>query len=95
MKSNLVLSLGLATLLGLGAVLPAAAQTATTAKPAATTAAAAPAAAKKFYVSLKSGAKGCEVVSVKPSSKLMVGKHSFKTEADASKALAADKACKA
>lgn len=93
MKSNVVLSLGLAALVGLGAVLPAAAQT-TTAKPATTTAAA-PAAAKKFYVSLKSGGKGCEVVSVKPSSKLMVGKHSFKTEADASKALAADKACKA
>ncbi|MFO1131017.1 MAG: hypothetical protein U1E16_03225 [Hyphomicrobiales bacterium] len=93
MKSNLALSLGLAALVGLGAVLPAAAQT-TTAKPA-TTAAAAPAAAKKFYVSLKSGSKGCEVVSVKPTSKMMVGKHSFKTEADASKALAADKACKA
>lgn len=93
MKSNVVLSLGLAALVGLGAVLPAAAQT-TTAKPATTTAAA-PAAAKKFYVSLKSGGKGCEVVSVKPASKMMVGKHSFKTEADASKALAADKACKA
>ncbi|MEJ1937979.1 hypothetical protein WDZ92_47915 [Nostoc sp. NIES-2111] len=93
MKPNIALPLGLAALVGLGAVLPAAAQT-TTAKPATTTTASAPA-AKKFYVSLKSGAKGCEVVSVKPSSKLMVGKHSFKTEADASKALAADKACKA
>jgi hypothetical protein len=94
MKSNFALSLGLAALVGLGAVLPAAAQT-STAKPAATTTAAAPAAAKKFYVSLKSTGKGCEVVSVKPTGKLMVGRHSFKTEADASKALASDKACKA
>jgi hypothetical protein len=88
MKTNLVLSLGLAALVGLGAVLPAAAQT-TTAKPAATATA-----AKKFYVSLKAGGKGCEVVSVKPTAKMMVGKHSYKTEADATKAMANDKVCK-
>ncbi len=44
---------------------------------------------------MKSGGKGCEVVSMKPYSKMMVGKHSFKSEADASKAMAGDKACKA
>ena len=94
MKSNITLSLGLAALIGLGAVLPAAAQT-TAAKPATTAAtAAAPAAAKQYFVSLKSGGKGCEVVSAKPSSKMMVGKHSFKTEADATKAMAGDKVCK-
>jgi hypothetical protein len=95
MKSNIALSLGLAALVSLGAILPAAAQT-TTAKPAATatTTAAAPA-MKKFYVSLKAKGPGCEVVSVKPTTKMMVGKHSFKTEADATKAMASDKACKA
>ena len=100
MKSNIALSLGLAALVSLGAILPAAAQT-TTAKPAATAAtAAAPAATaaapamKKFYVSLKAKGPGCEVVSMKPTTKMMVGKHSFKTEADATKAMASDKACK-
>ena len=48
-----------------------------------------------YYISLKAKGPGCDVVTVKPTSKLMVGKHSFKTEADAKKALAADKACKA
>ena len=98
MKSNIALSLGLAALVGLGAVLPAAAATASTTAAttaAATTAAAAPAAAKKFYVSLKAKGPGCEVVSMKPTTKMMVGKHSFKTEADASKAMASDKVCKA
>ena len=91
MKSNIALSLGLAALVGLGAVLPAAA--ATTAKPAATaTTAAKP---THFYVSLKAKGPGCEVVAVKPTTKMMVGKHAFKTEADASKAMASDKACKA
>ena len=50
---------------------------------------------KKFYVSLKAKGPGCEVVSMKPTTKMMVGKHSFKTEADATKAMASDKACKA
>jgi hypothetical protein len=94
MKSNIALSLGLAALVSLGAILPAAAQT-TTAKPAATATTAAAPAAKKFYVSLKAKGPGCEVVSVKPTTKMMVGKHSFKTEADATKAMASDKACKA
>ena len=85
MKSTLVLSLGVAALVGLGAALPASAATSTTsaAKP------------THFYVALKAKGPGCEVVSMKPTSKLMVGKHSFKTEADASKAMAGDKACKA
>lgn len=82
MKTNIALSLGLATLLGLGAIVPASAAT-TAAKP------------THYYVALKAKGPGCEVVAVKPTSKLMVGKHSFKTEADASKAMAADKACKA
>jgi len=94
MKSNIAFSLGLAALVSLGAILPAAAQT-TTAKPAATAATAAAPAMKKFYVSLKAKGPGCEVVSMKPTTKMMVGKHSFKTEADATKAMASDKACKA
>ena len=95
MKSTLALSLGLATLVGLGAALPATAAT-TPAKPAATTAAAAtPAKPTHYYVALKAKGPGCEVVAMKPTTKLMVGKHSFKTEADASKAMAGDKACKA
>ena len=95
MKSNIALALGLAALVSLGAILPAAAQT-TTAKPAATaTATAAAHATKKFYVSLKAKGPGCEVVSMKPATKMMVGKHSFKTEADAAKAMASDKVCKA
>lgn len=97
MNTKLVLSLGLAALVGLGAALPATAGT--TAKPAtaATTTAAAttPAKSTHYYVALKAKGPGCEVVSMKPSGKLMVGKHSFKTESDASKALASDKACKA
>ena len=93
MKSNIAFSLGLAALVSLGAILPAAAQT-TTAKPAATAATAAAPAMKKFYVSLKAKGPGCEVVSMKPTTKMMVGKHSFKTEADATKAMASDKACK-
>lgn len=96
MKTNLALSLGLAALVGLGAVLPAAAATSTTTtKPAATAAAPAPAKVTHYYVALKSKGPGCEVVEMKPASKLMVGKHVYKTEADASKALAASKACKA
>lgn len=101
MKSNIALSLGLAAILGLAAALPASAGTTaatstTAAKPAATAAAAAtPAKPTHFYVALKAKGPGCEVVSMKPTSKLMVGKHSFKTEADASKAMAGDKACKA
>ncbi|MEI8180720.1 hypothetical protein [Aestuariivirga sp.] len=95
MKSNIALSLGLAALVGLGAALPAAAAT-TAAKPAATTAAAAtPSKPTHYFIALKAKGPGCEVVSVKPTTKLMVGKHSFKTEADASKALASDKVCKA
>ena len=99
MKSNIALSLGLAAILGLAVAMPASAQTATTAPAtAAKPAAAATAAAKPmthYYISLKAKGPGCDVVTVKPTSKLMVGKHSFKTEADAKKALAADKACKA
>jgi len=95
MKSNIALSLGLAALVGLGAVLPAAAAT-TPAKPAATTAAAtAPAKPIHYYIALKAKGPGCEVVAMKPATKLMVGKHAFKTEADASKAMASDKVCKA
>lgn len=86
MKSSIALSFGLAALVGLGAVLPAAA---------ATTAASGTAKPAHYYVALKAKGPGCEVVSVKPTTKLMVGKHSFKTEADASKAMAGDKACKA
>jgi hypothetical protein len=97
MKSNLALSLGLAALVGLGAVLPASAATSTATSTAAKPAATATAAAKPthYYVALKAKGPGCEVVAMKPTSKLMVGKHSFKTEADASKAMAGDKACKA
>jgi len=97
MKSNIALSLGLAAIIGLAAAMPASAQTATTA-PATAAKPAATAAAKPmthYYISLKAKGPGCDVVTVKPTSKLMVGKHSFKTEADAKKALAADKACKA
>ena len=93
MNTKLALSFGLAALVGLGAALPATAGTTT--KPAATTAATAPAKPTHYYVALKAKGPGCEVVSMKPSNKLMVGKHSFKTEADASKAMAGDKACKA
>ncbi|PZF76681.1 hypothetical protein DK847_12885 [Aestuariivirga litoralis] len=88
MKSTLALSLGLAVILGLGAALPVSAATTT-----ATSAAAAK--PTHYYVSLKAKGPGCEVVAMKPTTKLMVGKHSFKTEADASKAMAGDKACKA
>ena len=96
MKSNIALSLGLAALVSLGAILPAAAQTATTAaKPAAAAATTAAKPVTHYYVALKAKGPGCEVVKVKPTAKLMVGKHSFKSEADATKAMAADKACKA
>lgn len=95
MKSSTALSLGLAALVGLGTVLPATAATSTAAKPAAATAATAPAKPTHYYVALKAKGPGCEVVAMKPASKLMVGKHSFRTEADASKAMAGDKACKA
>lgn len=94
MKSNIALSLGVAALVALAAAMPASAQTATTApaKPAAT----APAKpVTHYYVALKAKGPGCEVVTVKPTAKLMVGKHSYKTQADATKAMAADKACKA
>ena len=97
MKSNIALSLGLAAILGLAVAMPASAQTATTA-PATAAKPAATAAMKPmthYYISLKAKGPGCDVVTVKPTSKLMVGKHSFKTEADAKKALAADKAFKA
>lgn len=96
MKINLALSLGIATLAGLAAAMPASAATttpSTAAKPAAT--AAAPAKVTHYYVALKAKGPGCEVVEAKPTTKLMVGKHSYKSEADASKALATSKACKA
>ena len=94
MKSTLALSLGLSALVALGAALPANAASAT--KPATTTAAAATTAKPThYYVALKAKGPGCEIVAMKPTSKLMVGKHSFKTEADASKAMSGDKACKA
>ncbi len=98
MKSNIALSLGLAALVGLAAAMPASAQTATAPATAAKPAATATAPAKPvthYYVALKAKGPGCEVVTVKPTTKLMVGKHSFKTQADANKAMAADKACKA
>ena len=95
MKSTLALSLGISALVALGAALPAGAAT-TAAKPAAATAAAAtPVKPTHYYVALKAKGPGCEVVSMKPANKLAVGKHSFKTEADASKAMTGDKACKA
>lgn len=90
MKIQSAASLGLAMLVSLGAILPAAA--ATTTKPATTTA---PSKPTHYFVSLKAKGPGCEVVSVKPETKMLVGKHYYKTEADASKALAAAKACKA
>lgn len=101
MKSNIALSLGLAAILGLAAAMPASAGTTAAATTAATTAAkpaaaaATPAKPTHFYVALKAKGPGCEVVSAKPAAKMMVGKHAFKTEADASKAMAADKVCKA
>lgn len=98
MKTNLVLSLGIAALVGLGAALPASAATTTPApaKPAATAAATtASTKATRYYVALKAKGPGCEVVEQKPAAKLMVGKHWFKTQADATKAIASDKACKA
>jgi hypothetical protein len=100
MKTNTILSLGLAMFMGAASILPAAA--ATTAAPAKPAAATAPTTAKSamsksshFYVSLKQKGAGCEIVEVKPTTKLMVGKHSYKSEADAHKAMAAAKACKA
>lgn len=96
MKTNTLLSLGLAAALGFAAVLPAAAgttaATTTTAATAASTSAAKP---THFYIALKAKGPGCEVVEAKPTAKMMVGHHSYKTEADASKALASAKACKA
>lgn len=86
MKTNIALSLGLALAVSLGAILPAAAAT-TAAKPATT------AKPTHYYISLKEKGTGCEVVSVKPSTKMMVGKHSFKTESDAETALKDAKAC--
>jgi hypothetical protein len=99
MKTNIALSLGFAALVGLAAAMPASAATTTTtstaAKPAATAAAPASAKPTHYFVALKSKGPGCEVVEAKPTTKLMVGKQSYKSEADANKALAADKACKA
>lgn len=85
MKSNTVLSLGLALAVSLSAILPAAAATT---KPATTPK------VTHYYISLKAKGTGCEVVEVKPSTKMMVGKHSFKTQADAETALKDAKACK-
>lgn len=96
MKTNTALSLGLAMFMSLGAILPATAATTVPAKtkPAAT-AQASQTKPVHYYVSLKAKGAGCEVVEVKPSTKLLVGKHSYKTEADATKALNSAKACKA
>lgn len=94
MKIHSAASLGLAMLVSLGAILPAAA--ATTTKPATTAASTtAPSKPTHYFVSLKAKGPGCEVVEVKPETKMLVGKHYYKTEADASKAMAAAKACKA
>lgn len=101
MKTNAILSVSLAAFLGLGAILPAAAATTTstttsnTTAPQASASAKATAKAQHYYVSLKAKGPGCEVVEVKPSTKLMVGKHVYKTEADADKALKGAKACRA
>ena len=99
MKTNFALSLGFAALVGIAAALPASAATtsATSTATTAATTAAAPSSAKTmhYYVSLKAKGPGCEVVEAKPTTKLMVGKHSYKSEADATKAMSAAKACKA
>lgn len=87
MKSNTALSLGIALAVSLGAILPATA--ATTAKPASS----APK-VTHYYISLKAKGTGCEVVDVKPSTKMLVGKHSYKTEQDAQEALKDARACK-
>lgn len=102
MKTNFALSLGFAALVGIAAALPASAATTsatstatTAAKPATTAAAPSSAKTMHYYVALKAKGPGCEVVEAKPTTKLMVGKHSYKSEADASKAMSAAKACKA
>lgn len=102
MKTNAILTFGLAAFMGLCAVLPAAAATASSTTAATTTAstqAAVPAKATTkvthYYVALKAKGPGCEVVEAKPSTKLMVGKHVYKTEADAETALKGAKACRA
>ncbi|WP_421692692.1 hypothetical protein [Aestuariivirga sp.] len=87
-------TLGLAMLVSLGAIMPAAAAT-TAAKPAATASATTPAKPTHYYVSLKAKGPGCDVVNVKPDTKMLVGKHYYKTESDAEKAMAGAKACKA
>ena len=99
MKTNFALSLGFAALVGIAAAMPASAATTTTtstaAKPAATATTTAAAKPTHYYVALKAKGPGCEVVEAKPTTKLMVGKSSYKSESDANKALAASKACKA
>lgn len=92
MKINSASALGLAMLVSFGAILPAAAAT-TAAKPAAATTA--PAKPMHYYVALKAKGPGCEIVEVKPETKMLVGKHFYKTESDAAKAMAGAKACKA
>lgn len=97
MKTTAILSLGLAAFMGLGAVLPAAAATSAYSTAPATQAAAPAKAVVKhthYFVALKAKGPGCEIVEVKPATKLMVGKHYFKTEAGAEKALKDAKACR-
>lgn len=86
MTTNKILSLGLGLLMAAAAVLPAAAATAPatkSAKPHHT----------YYYISHNAKGKGCEVVTHRPSKKMMVGKYYYATHKQAAASLKANKAC--
>ena len=95
MKITSATPIALAMLVSLGAILPAGAATTApyTTAPAATTTAKTKHTA--YYIARKATGLGCEVVHVKPATKMRIGKHSYKTESAAAKAMASEKACKA
>ena len=92
MSTNKFLSLGFGVLMAAAAVLPAAAATA----PAKHTAMAASTSKSHhtyFYVSRKPHGKGCEIVTHRPTHKMMVGKYYFSTHKGAAAEMKANKAC--
>jgi hypothetical protein len=86
MSTNKILSLGFGVLMAAAAVLPAAAATA----PAKHT-------SKShhtyYYVSHKPHGKGCEIVTHRPTHKMMVGKYYYSTHKGAAAEMKANKAC--
>lgn len=88
MSTNKILSLGFGVLMAAAAVLPAAAATApahhaSTSKSHHT----------YYYVSHKPHGKGCEIVTHRPTHKMMVGKYYYSTHKGAAAEMKANKAC--